>query len=54
MAHWRLFFNAEIGFELIEQYYGVESLPFGVKPNISIAVKIIDNRGIENLKAINV
>jgi hypothetical protein len=31
--------------DLIEKYHGVESLPFTVKDNTLIAVKIVDDRG---------
>ncbi|GHT69497.1 hypothetical protein FACS1894110_19070 [Spirochaetia bacterium] len=44
--------KAEINMELIEKYHGVESLPFVVKDNTLIAVKIVDDRGIESLKVI--
>ncbi|MDR0568758.1 MAG: site-specific DNA-methyltransferase [Spirochaetaceae bacterium] len=44
--------RAEIDPDLIEQYRGVESLPFAVKENSLIAVKIVDDRGIESLKVI--
>jgi adenine-specific DNA-methyltransferase len=46
--------KAEIDQELIEQYSGNESLPFDVKYDKQIAVKIIDDRGIESLKVIKV
>jgi adenine-specific DNA-methyltransferase len=42
--------KAEIDHDLIEKYRGVESLPFTVKENTLIAVKIVDDRGIESLK----
>ena len=42
--------KAEIDEELIEHYRGTVSLPF--KPGGAIAVKIIDDRGIESLKVI--
>lgn len=42
--------KAEIDPELIEHYRGTESLPF--KPGNAIAIKIIDDRGIESLKII--
>jgi hypothetical protein len=35
-------------------FYGVESLPFAVKENTPIAVRIVDARGIESLKMIPV
>ncbi|MCL1928988.1 MAG: site-specific DNA-methyltransferase [Treponema sp.] len=46
--------KAEIDQDLIEKYRGVESLPFAVKDNTAIAVKIVDDRGIECLKVISV
>ena len=46
--------RAEINPELIEKYAGNESLPFHAQPNSQIAVKIIDDRGIESLKVIRV
>jgi adenine-specific DNA-methyltransferase len=44
--------KAEIDQELIEQYAGNESLPFEIKPDTRIAIKIVDDRGIESLKII--
>jgi adenine-specific DNA-methyltransferase len=46
--------KAEIDQDLIEKYHGVESLSFAVKDNTLIAVKIVDDRGIESLKVIPV
>ena len=46
--------KAEIDQDLIEQYAGNESLWFTVEPNTRIAVKIIDDRGIESLKVIRI
>jgi adenine-specific DNA-methyltransferase len=46
--------KAEIDQELIEKYRGTESLPFAVKDNTLIAVKIVDDRGIESLKVISI
>jgi len=46
--------RAEIDHDLIEKYRGTESLPFEVKENTLIAVKIVDDRGIESLKVISV
>jgi adenine-specific DNA-methyltransferase len=40
--------------DLIENYRGKQSLPFKVGDNKQIAVKIIDDRGIESLKIIRV
>ncbi len=45
--------KAEIDEELIEQYRGTVSLPFPAGKEKRIAVKIIDDRGIESLKIIN-
>ena len=42
--------KTEIDPELIEHYHGTLSLPF--KPGNAVAVKIIDDRGIESLKII--
>lgn len=41
--------NGEVNEELLERFSGVESLPFSAGDNNKIAVKIIDNRGIESL-----
>jgi adenine-specific DNA-methyltransferase len=46
--------KAEIDEEKIEQYRGTLSLPFGLGINKKIAVKIIDDRGIESLRIIRV
>lgn len=46
--------RAEIDPDLIEKYAGSESLWFTVQPNSLIAVKIIDDRGIESLKVMRV
>jgi adenine-specific DNA-methyltransferase len=44
--------KAEIDSELIEKYRGKVSLPFEPGPHKRIAVKIIDDRGIESLKVV--
>jgi adenine-specific DNA-methyltransferase len=44
--------KAEIDPELIEAYRGTESLPFEPGEHKRIAVKVIDDRGIESLKVI--
>jgi len=44
--------RAEINQDLIECYAGTESLPFEMKIDQRVAVKIIDDRGIESLKII--
>ena len=47
--------KAEIDEDLIEAYWGVESLPFDVtKMDTRIALKIIDDRGIESLRIIKI
>jgi adenine-specific DNA-methyltransferase len=44
--------KSEINEDLIEAYRGNISLPFTIGTNKSIAVKIVDDRGIESLKLI--
>ncbi|MDD2190483.1 MAG: site-specific DNA-methyltransferase [Eubacteriales bacterium] len=46
--------KAEIDQDLIEQYAGTESLPFVIDGGAMVAVKIIDDRGIESLKVLKV
>ena len=46
--------RAEIDPDLIEKYAGNEALWFMAEPNTRIAVKIIDDRGIESLKVIRI
>ena len=46
--------KVELDQDLVEMYRGVESIPFSLKPPAKIAVKIIDNRGIESLKVITI
>ena len=46
--------KAEIDPELIEKYRGKVSLPFEPGPHKRIAVKIIDDRGIESVKVVGV
>lgn len=46
--------KTEIHEDLIEQYARCESLPFKIEGSGQIAVKIIDDRGIESLKVIKV
>jgi adenine-specific DNA-methyltransferase len=45
--------KAEIDSELIEKYRGTNSLPFEPGPHKRIAVKVIDDRGIESLKVVD-
>ena len=46
--------KAEIDEELIEQYRGTVSLPFEPGEHKRVAVKIIDDRGIESLKVMGI
>jgi adenine-specific DNA-methyltransferase len=46
--------KAEIDPELIEAYRGTVSLPFEAGEHKQIAVKVIDDRGIESLKIVEV
>jgi adenine-specific DNA-methyltransferase len=46
--------KAEIDSELIEAYRGTVSLPFESGPHKRVAVKVIDDRGIESLKVVDV
>ena len=46
--------KAELDEDLMEAYHSTVSLPFDAGENQSIAVKIIDDRGIESLKVIAV
>jgi adenine-specific DNA-methyltransferase len=44
--------RAELNEDLLEQFHGTVSLPFEAGDNRKIAVKIVDDRGIESLKII--
>jgi adenine-specific DNA-methyltransferase len=46
--------KSEVDPELIEMYRGVESIPFSIPGSTKIAVKIIDDRGIESMKILNI
>lgn len=46
--------KTEINMDLIDKYAGNESLWFTAQPNTAIAVKIVDDRGIESLKVIRI
>ena len=46
--------KAEIDEELIEAYRGNVSLPFQLGDNKTVAIMIVDDRGIESLKVIEV
>jgi adenine-specific DNA-methyltransferase len=46
--------KAEIDTELIDKYRGKVSLPFEPGPHKRIAVKVIDDRGIESVKVVGV
>lgn len=45
--------KAEVDPELIEKYRGTSSLPFELGPHKRIAVKVIDDRGVESLKVVD-
>ncbi len=45
--------KAEIDEDMIEAYLGTVSLPFDLGKNERIAVKIVDDRGIESLRVVN-
>jgi adenine-specific DNA-methyltransferase len=44
--------KADIDTDKIEAFHGTQSLPFELGKNKTVAVKIIDDRGIESLKII--
>ncbi len=44
--------RAELNEELLDKFHGTRSLPFEPGDNGCLAVKIVDNRGIESLKVI--
>ena len=46
--------KAEIDEELIEAYRGTVSLPFEPGKHKRVAVKIVDDRGIESLRIIEI
>ncbi len=46
--------KAEIDLDLIEKYRGTTSLPFALGDHKRVAVKVIDDRGIESLKVVDV
>ena len=45
--------RAELDETQLEKFHGTKSLPFEAGDNKKIAVKIIDDRGIESLKVMN-
>jgi len=45
--------KAELNEDLLEQFHGTTSLPFTAGENRKIAVKIVDDRGIESLKVMD-
>jgi adenine-specific DNA-methyltransferase len=45
--------RAEIDEERIESYRGTESLPFEAGKHRRVAVKIVDDRGIESLRILD-
>jgi adenine-specific DNA-methyltransferase len=46
--------KAEIDPDLIEAYRGTVSLPFEPGKNRRVAVKVVDDRGIESLKIVDI
>jgi adenine-specific DNA-methyltransferase len=42
--------RAELDLDLLGQFVGTVSLPFEAGPNATVAVKIVDDRGIESVK----
>ena len=42
--------RAELNDALLEKFHGTKSLPFEAGENKKVAVKIVDDRGIESLK----
>ena len=44
--------KAELNEDLLEQFHGTLSLPFSAGENKRVAVKIVDDRGIESLKIV--
>ena len=42
----------ELNEDLLSQFHGTVSLPFAAGENRRVAVKIVDDRGIESLKVI--
>jgi adenine-specific DNA-methyltransferase len=44
--------KAEVDLDLIEHYRGTVSLPFALGDHKRVAVKVIDDRGIESLKVV--
>ena len=44
--------RAEIDEDLVEVYHGVESLPFEAGKHRRVAVKIVEDRGVENLRVL--
>jgi adenine-specific DNA-methyltransferase len=45
--------RAELNEEVLDKFHGTKSLPFPAGDNRRIAVKIVDDRGIESLKVID-
>ncbi|MDP1611414.1 MAG: site-specific DNA-methyltransferase [Sulfuritalea sp.] len=45
--------RAELDEDLLPQFHGTVSLPFAAGDNRKVAVKIVDDRGIESLKIVN-
>ncbi len=45
--------RAELDEDALEAFHGTVSLPFAAGDNIKVAVKIVDDRGIESLRIVN-
>ncbi len=45
--------RAEIDADLVKAYRGTASLPFEPGPKKGVAVKVIDDRGIESLRVVS-
>lgn len=45
--------RAELDEDLLPQFHGTVSLPFAAGDNRKVAVKIVDDRGIESLKIVD-
>ena len=44
--------RADLDEDLLEQFHGTVSLPFAAGDNSKVAIKIVDDRGIESLKIV--
>ena len=46
--------RSEINLDLIDQFHSIQSIPFEMGEHQRIAIKIVDDRGIESLKVIQI